>query len=115
VDAERRYVPTVRLLLHLEESIRRGLVWAVFAANAPPLWEAVRVSVGSFLASYWRAGAFAGASADASYFVSCGLGVTMTQADIEADRLILQVGVAAERPAEFVVLTIRQRTASSTP
>lgn len=99
------YVPIRRLLLSLERSLDEGLRWAAFEPQGEPLWADVRRSVEDFLVARWRAGAFAGAKPDEAFFVRCDRS-TMTQADLDAGRLVCFVGVAPTRPAEFVVLEI---------
>ncbi|WP_162529570.1 phage tail sheath family protein, partial [Agromyces humi] len=107
--AEWKYVPVRRTALFLEESIERGLQWTVFEPNDEPLWQEVRESVGAFLHDLFRAGAFHGRSAAEAYFVRCGRETT-TQEDLDAGELIVLMGFAPIRPAEFVVLRIRTRT-----
>ncbi len=103
---EWRYVPVRRLALHVEHSLRRGLRWAGLEPNDEALWSQVRESVGGFLQRLFGRGALAGATPRDSYFVRCGLGTTMTQADIDGGRLIVEVGLAPLRPAEFVLIRI---------
>ena len=62
-----------------------------------------------FLANEWRQGALVGAQADEAFFVRCDE-TTMTQADIDNGRLIMTIGVAPTKPAEFVVFRIGQWT-----
>lgn len=100
-----RYVNVRRLTIFLEASIVESLVWTGTQANAEPLWSEVRESVESFLLDYWRAGAFLGATARDAFFVQCDA-TTTTQADIDAGRLNVDIGFAAVRPAEFVLLRI---------
>jgi hypothetical protein len=101
------YVPLRRLLLSLERSLDEGLRWTVYEPQGEPLWTDVRRSVEDFLVSQWRAGAFQGAKPEEAFFVRCDRS-TMTQADLDAGRLVCFVGVAPARPAEFVVLEITQ-------
>lgn len=112
-DPELKYVPVRRLVLFLERSIEQGLRWVVFEPNDERLWAQVRLSVNTFLLDLWRQGALAGTKVDESYFVRCDLS-TMTQADIDAGRLVLVVGVAPVKPAEFVVFRIGVRTSALT-
>jgi phage tail sheath protein FI len=111
-DPEWTYVPVRRLVLFLERSIERGLRWVVFEPNSERLWAQVRLSVDTFLLDLWRQGAFAGTKAEEGYFVRCDRS-TMTQADIDAGRLVVVVGVAPVKPAEFVVFRIGVRTSAS--
>ena len=106
--SEWKYVPVRRTALFLEESIERGLQWTVFEPNDEPLWQEVRESVGTFLHDLFRAGAFHGHSASDAYFVRCDRD-TMTQHERAAGELVVLVGFAPIRPAEFVVLRIRAR------
>lgn len=108
-DATYRYVSVRRLLLYLESSVVAGLQWTVFEPNAEPTWAAVRSSVTTFLLETWRNGALAGTTFEQAAFVRCD-GTTMTQADIDEGRLIVEIGVAPLRPAEFVVLRVVART-----
>lgn len=104
-DATYRYVSVRRLLLYLENSVVAGLQWTVFEANAEPTWTAVRSAVTDFLVAAWRGGALAGTKSEEAAFVRCDR-TTMTQADIDAGRLVVLIGVAPARPAEFVMLRI---------
>ena len=104
-NSEWRYVPVRRLALLIEESLYRGLRWVIFEPNGEALWAQVRLVVSSFLHQLFRSGAFQGAKPSDAYFVRCGRD-TMTEADIASGRLILQVGFAPLKPAEFVILRI---------
>ena len=101
-----RYVPVRRLLIFIEQSLRQGLAPLVFELNEPPAWLKARQSAETFMTALWRQGAFQGATPNEAFFVACGLGITMTQDDIDNGRLIIQIGVATVRPAEFVVVNI---------
>ena len=109
-----KYVPVRRLALFLEESIQRGVAWAAFEPNAEPTWARVRASVTDFLIELWRKGAFAGNTADHSFFVRCGAD-TMTQDDLDAGRLNIVIGVAPLKPSEFVVIRIGAKAGSTRP
>ncbi len=106
-----KYLSARRLALFIESSIARSLSWAAFERHDELLWRRVRESVSSFLEGLYREGAFAGAKSDAGYFVRCGLS-TMSQQDIQAGILRLQVGFAPLRPGEFITLSIHTSIAS---
>lgn len=110
-DATWRYVNVRRLLLFIEESIDEGTQWVVFEPNDEPLWARVRQSVRNFLLLTWRSGALQGPKEEDAFFVKCDRS-TMTQADIDAGRLICQIGVAPVKPAEFVIFRIQLNTAT---
>ncbi len=111
-DSEWIYVPVRRLFLFIEKSIERGTQFAVFEPNTPPLWATINRSLTNFLTTVWRDGALMGNSPEEAFFVDVGPN-TMTQADIDAGRLIVQVGIAPAKPAEFVIFRISQKTAGA--
>jgi len=106
---EWRYIPVRRTAIFIEQSIYNGIQWSVFEANDDPLWSALRANIGSFMNGLFRSGAFQGATADEAYFVRCGKGDTMTQGDIDRGQVIVVVGFAPLKPAEFVILRIQQK------
>jgi len=109
-DSDWKYVNVRRLLIFIEDSIDRGLQWVVFEPNAEPLWARVRRSISNFLTLVWRNGALEGTKVEEAYFVKCDR-TTMTQTDIDSGRLIVMVGVAPVKPAEFVIIRIGLWTA----
>ena len=111
-DPDWRYVNVRRLVIFLERSIERGTQFAGFEPNAEPLWARVRAAVEAFLGQLWRGGALVGNKPEQAFFVRCDR-TTMTQADIDAGRLVCLVGVAGLKPAEFVLFRIGQWTADA--
>ncbi|MCP3921429.1 MAG: phage tail sheath family protein [Desulfobacterales bacterium] len=103
-DNDWRYVPVRRLFNYIEESVKKATSFAVFEPNTAMTWLKLRSMVEGFLDSLWRQGALAGGKAEDAYFVQAGLGTTMTSQDIQEGRLIVKIGLAAARPAEFIVL-----------
>jgi phage tail sheath protein FI len=96
-----------RLFLFLEESIEEGTQWVVFEPNDEKLWARVRQTITQFLTRVWRDGALMGKTAEEAFFVKCDR-TTMTQDDIDNGRLIVLIGVAPVKPAEFVIFRIAQ-------
>ncbi|WP_273652335.1 phage tail sheath family protein [Cellulomonas fimi] len=107
-----KYVPVRRLALFLEESLYRGTQWVVFEPNDEPLWSQIRLSVGAFLQDLFRKGAFQGSTPRDAYFVKCDAETT-TQYDIDRGIVNIQVGFAPLKPAEFVLISIQQKTAAA--
>lgn len=103
-DNEWRYVPVRRFFNMAEESIRKATEAFVFEPNDRGTWVRVRATIENFLTVQWRQGALAGATTQQAYFVKVGLGETMTAQDILEGRLVIEVGIAVVRPAEFIVL-----------
>jgi phage tail sheath protein FI/enoyl-CoA hydratase/carnithine racemase len=110
-DSEWKYVNVRRYFIYVEHSIHDGLQWVVFEPNGEPLWAAVRQTVTNFLLNNWRSGALMGTKPEEAFFVRCD-GTTMTQNDIDNGRLIVEIGMAPVRPAEFVIIRIGLWTAS---
>lgn len=103
-DNEWRYIPVRRLFNTIEESIKKSTYWAVFEPNDANTWVKVRGMIENYLTQKWREGALAGASAEDAFFVRCGLGTTMDSQDILEGRMNVEIGLAAVRPAEFIIL-----------
>ena len=102
-----KYIPVRRTALFIEESLYRGTQWAVFEPNDEPLWAQLRLNIGVFMHNLFRQGAFQGASPQEAYFVKCDK-TTTTQADIDSGIVNVWVGFAPLKPAEFVILYIKQ-------
>ena len=103
-DNEWRYVPVRRLFITIEENTRKASGFAVFEPNDATTWLKVRGMIESYLYSLWERGALAGSTPEVAYYVNVGLGKTMTPQDVLEGRLIVEIGIAAVRPAEFIVL-----------
>ncbi len=109
-DATWKYINVRRIFIFVEKSILVGTQWVVFEPNDEGTWSRVRQSVTNFLNTFWRSGGLQGTTAKEAFFVACDLGATMTQDDIDNGRLIVQVGIAPVKPAEFVIFQIQQFT-----
>jgi phage tail sheath protein FI len=108
-SSEWRYVPVRRTAIFLRTSIYNGIQWAVFEPNDEPLWASLRMSIGAFMDTQFRNGAFAGATRDDAYFVTVDA-TTTTEIDQAAGIVNILVGFAPLRPAEFVVVKLSQKT-----
>jgi len=103
-DNEWRFISVRRLFNMIEESARKGTSFAVFEPNDMTTWLKVKGTIESLLYSLWERGALAGSKPESAYFVHVGLGKTMNAQDVLEGRMIVEIGVAAVRPAEFIVL-----------
>lgn len=103
-DNEWRYVSVRRFFNMVEESVKKATEQFVFEPNSANTWNKVRAMIENFLINQWRAGALTGAKPDDAFFVKVGLGQTMTAQDILEGRMIVEIGMAAVRPAEFIIL-----------
>jgi uncharacterized protein len=106
-DPEWRYVNVRRLFNFIEESILGGTNWVVFEPNDEYLWENVRRVVGAFLHRVWRTGALLGRSAAEAYYVKCDAENNPPELR-DSGHLVVEIGVAPVKPAEFVVFRISQ-------
>jgi len=102
-----KYINVRRLFNFIEESIDEGTQWVVFEPNNERLWARVRQTINQFLTGVWREGALMGLNQDEAFFVRCDR-TTMTQDDIDNGRLIILIGIAPVKPAEFVIFRIAQ-------
>ncbi|WP_293159761.1 phage tail sheath C-terminal domain-containing protein [Okeania sp. SIO2C9] len=103
-DNEWRYIPVRRLFNYIEESLKKSTEFAVFEPNNTITWLKVKSMSENFLEELWRQGALAGSAPEQAFFVNVGLGTSMTQEDILEGRMIVEIGIAAVRPAEFIIL-----------
>jgi uncharacterized protein len=111
-DPEYRYVPIRRLAIFLEQSIYNGIQWSVFEPNDDDLWASLRLNIGAFMTTMFRAGAFQGDTPSKAFFVKCDA-ETNPPDQVNAGVVTVLVGFAPLRPAEFVVLRLSQKTAEA--
>ncbi|MGK0706848.1 phage tail sheath family protein [Yokenella regensburgei] len=103
-----RYIPVRRLFNSVERDIQKALNKLVFEPNSQPTWQRVRAAVDSYLHGLWQQGALAGSTPAEAWFVQVGKDLTMTQEDINQGKMIIKIGLAAVRPAEFIILQFSQ-------
>lgn len=103
-DNEWRYVSVRRFFNMVEESVNKASAAFVFEPNDANTWVKIRAMIENYLTVLWRQGALAGAKPEQAFYVRVGLGQTMTSLDILEGRMIIEIGMAAVRPAEFIIL-----------
>lgn len=111
-DDNWRYIPVRRLFDSVERDIKKALRPMVFEPNSQPTWQHVRTAIDNYLHSLWQQGALTGNTPAEAWFVQIGKGITMTEDDIKQGKLIVAIGIAAVRPAEFIVLQFTQDMSS---
>jgi Bacteriophage tail sheath protein len=104
-SSEFKYINVRRLLIMIEQSIKRNTNWVVFEPNALTTWKSVKGEISGFLRNVWRDGALVGATPEEAFFVKCDE-ETNPQESIDAGRLVTVIGVAAVKPAEFIIFQI---------
>ncbi len=110
-DPSWRYLNVRRLFNYVEESIFEGTQWVVFEPNDIRLWGRVKRTINAFLLRVWRDGALFGATPDQAFFVKCD-GENNPPEVRDAGQLIVDIGIAPVKPAEFVVFRIAQFSGS---
>ena len=106
-DPSWRYINVRRLFNFVEESIQRGTQWAVFEPNDYDLWQRVKRTITSFLRGLWMQGALVGATPEQAFYVHCDAS-NNPPSSVDEGRLIVEIGIAPVKPAEFVIFRISQ-------
>lgn len=112
-DNEWRYINVRRLFTYVEESSKKATEFVVFEGNNANTWQRVKGMIEAFLTGLWRDGALVGPTPQQAFFVRVGLGTTMTPQDILEGKMIVQIGMAASRPAEFIILQFSHKLQES--
>lgn len=112
-DNEWRYVSVRRFFIFVEESVKKATEQFVFEPNDANTWVKVQGMIENFLTTLWRQGALQGVKPEHAFYVAVGLGKTMTALDILEGRMIVEIGMAAVRPAEFIILRFSHKMAES--
>jgi phage tail sheath protein FI len=107
-DSDWRYLNVRRLFNMVETTILDGTQWAVFEPNDVKLWEGVKRTLTGFLTGLWKDGALFGASADQAFYVKCDEETNPPQS-IDEGKLVVEVGIAPVKPAEFIVFRVSQQ------
>ena len=103
-DNEWRYIPVRRYFNMVEESVKNATKQFVFEPNDENTWVRVKSMIQNYLTLQWKSGALQGSSIKEAFFIHIGLGETMTNLDLLEGRMIVEIGLAVVRPAEFIIL-----------
>ncbi|MCU0541086.1 MAG: phage tail sheath subtilisin-like domain-containing protein [Oscillatoriaceae cyanobacterium Prado104] len=106
-NGEFKYINIRRLFNYLRESIDEGTQWTVFEPNSPDLWARIRRTVTAFLLTVWRSGALFGNTPEQAFFVKCDEENNPPEVR-DAGQVIIEIGVAVVKPAEFVIFKLSQ-------
>jgi uncharacterized protein len=110
-DNEWRYVSVRRFTNMVERSCQNALKQFVFSINDDSTWVLVRRMLDTYLTNLWRQGALQGAKPEHAFYTAVGLNKTMTADDVLNGLMIVEIGLAVVKPAEFIILRISQKTA----
>jgi hypothetical protein len=101
-----------RLFNFVEKSIEVGTQWVVFEPNDMDLWERIKRDITAFLTRVWRDGALFGATASEAFYVKCDAELNPPEVR-DVGQVIIEIGIAPVKPAEFVIFRISQWAAGS--
>ncbi|MCK6565175.1 MAG: phage tail sheath subtilisin-like domain-containing protein [Dehalococcoidia bacterium] len=108
-DPAWRYLNVRRLFNYVEKSLENGTQWVVFEPNDYALWQRVKRDVSAFLKRVWMDGALFGQTPEEAFFVKCDAENNPPETR-DVGQLIIDVGIAPVKPAEFVIFRISQFT-----
>lgn len=111
-ESEWQYINARRLFMFVERSVYNSTFWIVFENNGPALWARIKAQVEGFLLNLFNEGMFAGTTPAQAFFVTCDE-TNNTEASINAGQVIIDVGIAPNKPAEFVRFRFQQKTLNS--
>lgn len=106
-DASWRYINVRRLFNYIEKSLQLGTMWTVFEPNDQRLWNRIRRDVNSFLMGVYSQGALFGATPGQAFYVKVDEELN-PPAQRDLGQLVIEIGVAPVKPAEFVIFRISQ-------
>jgi phage tail sheath protein FI len=112
IAAEWRYINVRRLFNFVEKSIENSLQWVVFEPNDQNLWARVTRDISAFLTTVWRDGALFGTTPSQAFYVKCDEELNPVESR-DQGYLIVEIGMAPVKPAEFVVFRFKQWTEGS--
>ena len=96
-----------------EKTLKQSSAWAVFEPNVEMTWIRIKAMMNNYLTNLWKAGALVGGTPDEAFFVNIGVGSTMTQVDVLEGKMIIEVGMAVVRPAEFIIIKFSHKSAGA--
>jgi phage tail sheath protein FI len=107
-----KFISVRRTLNHIKYNLGQLTQFAVFEPNDSALWDQLNLVTSGFLSDLWRAGALKGARSSDAFFVLCDAS-NNTAVTQDAGQVNVQVGVALQYPAEFIIINISQWTGGS--
>jgi phage tail sheath protein FI len=105
------YISARRTLINIKEQLRRSTQYAVFENNDERLWSSLRITADNILRPLWERGGLRGTSPNQAYYIRCDSTINTINV-ISSGEVRMEIGVALEYPAEFVVIKITQITSS---
>jgi phage tail sheath protein FI len=106
-----KYVNMRRSLIYLNKAIKDATQFALFENNDEKLWARINTGLTVLLNDYRNAGGLRGATPAQAFFIKCDA-ENNPDSSIANGEVHIEVGVALQYPAEFVVITLSQKTAN---
>ena len=104
-DSNKKYITVRRTLIAVEKTVLLGTKWVVFKPNDANLWRKIRISLSNYLTGLWSAGGLKGSTPAEAFYIKCD-GELNTQAIIDEGKVLIECGIAAQKPGEFVIFSI---------
>jgi phage tail sheath protein FI len=102
-----KYVPVRRTLIYLRKALSELSQFAIFEPNDAILWRRITATLEGLLTDFWSQGGLRGAVPSQAFYVKCDVELNPQQS-IDAGQVNIEVGVALQRPAEFIIIKIGQ-------
>ena len=104
-----KYVNMRRSLIYIRKNLKNLTEFAIFENNDERLWGQIRTVLTTFLNEYRNQGGLRGVTAAQAFFIKCDAENNTAQ-QIANGEVHIQVGVALQYPAEFIVIDLSQKT-----
>lgn len=104
-----KYVNMRRSLIYIKKTLKNITEFAIFENNDERLWAQINTVISVFLNQYRNQGGLRGNTPSQAFFVKCD-GENNTAVQIQNGEVHIQVGVALQYPAEFIVIDLSQKT-----
>ena len=111
-NTEWKYISVRRLFDMIEKSVQNAMQRFVFETNDANTWVKAKAMIENYLNQLWMSGALAGTTPEQAYYVIVGKETTTAQ-DVLEGRMNIEIGMAAVRPAEFIVLNFSHKIQES--
>lgn len=108
-----KYIPSRRTLNFVKAEVEEITKPALFQPNGPRLWAGIAGNISKMLSGLWSSGALAGKSASEAFYIICD-DTNNTNITIDSGEVHVEVGVALQTPAEFIVINVSQFTGGNT-
>jgi phage tail sheath protein FI len=107
-----RYISVRRSMIYLRKVLTDATAFALFESNDERLWNRLQTTCEAILINFWQSGGLKGETVLDAFYVKADSSIN-TVTSTAAGEVHLEIGVALQRPAEFVVIRISQYDSGS--